>query len=340
MTTPETVQQPQQPGVRSYNLTFNRRWPAPLPPVPPGPLPPGPGALVPVIWDGYPLQEWNPRPAEGDWFTGVVETVTGWYASPPLNGHNIERALGDGAVLGTKRLGPRVVTINGAAVGPRDRLMDFRDHLAYLSGLRYPTELIIGDPWLGTALTTMVRADTDSFTHVFLAGNRAFRYTVSLTATDPLLYDTRWQQVTLTTRTAADAGRVYDRIYWNPRDDPPPDPLNGWVYGNPYPAGSAGYLSNAGNADAPVYAAYEGDLAESRLTDETRSILMDDIGAGVSMLVATASLAVEAPGGPSRAQWLLPGSRPMTIPPFSTARWHLYSVGSGQVTLSWRSAWL
>ncbi|MBO0818174.1 MAG: hypothetical protein J2P30_23820, partial [Actinobacteria bacterium] len=270
-------------------------------------------------------------------FTAIVTNLTGWYASPPLDGNNTERALSDGEVWGPKLLGARVIDIEGAAIGPRDQLIGWRDQLAGRAADREPHELIVGDPWLGTSLSAMVRADTDSFRHEFFGGHRAFRYQVTLTAADPLLYEREWQTAVLTTETAADAGRPYDRRY----DTPPgwAEQPSGWGYGSPYPAGAAAYLRNAGNAAAPVYAVYDGDLDDTRLTDETASLLLDAVPTGVRILVATATLTAEGPGGAPRAQWVLPGSRPLLIPPFSTARWHLYGQGSGSVTLSWRSAW-
>lgn len=332
--------------VRTYNLRFDRRYVAPVvPPQPPPPpeqpgivTPPVSGAenLVPVIWDGLALQA-NEDAGTDVWFTAVVELVTGWYASPPLDGRDVERALADGSVWGNKLLRAREVTITGAVVGPRRRIIGFRDQLAARAAGRRPAELVIGDPQLGTSLTAMVRADTESLTHEFFAGPTAYRYQVTVTAADPLLFDRDWQHAVLTTATAAEAGRAYERRY----DTPPAwsAATGGWGYESPYPAGSAAYITNAGNAPAPVYATYDGDLDDSRLTDETTSILMDPLAAGVRLFVATATLATEGPGGASRAQWIRPGSRPMWIPANSTARWHLYSQGSGRVTLSWRSSW-
>jgi hypothetical protein len=342
---------PAPPGAytRRYDLAFDRRYlPVPVePPGPPGPpRPPGAPALVPIRWDGLNLQQWEPEPARGDWFTAVVTLVTGWYASPPLDGHNVPRALSDGEVLGRKLLGARVIIIEGAAVGPPAQLMAWRDQLAHRAAARVPAELAIGDVQLGTTLTAMVRADTELMEHEFWAGPRAFRYQVTVTATDPLLYGEDWHQVVLTTETAADAGRRYFPPPQWPRryDHPPPwaDPpaTSGWGYASPYPAGSAAYLANRGNADAPVFATYSGDLGESRLTDEASGqILLEPVPAGVQILVATATLVAEAPGGAPRAEWVLPGSRPLVIPGFSTVRWHLYSLGSGRVTLAWRDAW-
>lgn len=325
---------------REYDLAFNRRYsPPPPPPPPPPPLPPGqPAELVPIIWDGLELQAWE----NGGEFLAVVTLVTGWYGSPPLNGNNVERSLSDGSVWGRKLLGAREVTIEGCAIGPRPRLMEWRDLLVSRATDRFPRELIIGDWQLGTSLSAMVRADTDLFSHEFFAGPRAWRYSVTVTAADPLLYDREWQQVILTTRTAADAGRRYEPLGQWPRRYDAPGPwtgaAHGWAYGEPYPAGSSAYLRNAGNADAPVYATYLGDLAQSTLTADA-SIFLAPIDTGAQINLATATLVAEAPGGAPRASYVLPGSRPLVIPKRSTARWHLYSQGSGSVILSWRSAW-
>jgi hypothetical protein len=328
--------------LRDYDLLFNRRYPLPppgtVPPVQPRPPRP-PVPLVPVVWGGVDLSPGDePAGADGDWFTAVVTNVTGWYASPPLDGHDSARALADGAAWGPKILGAREVVIEGAATGPRARLVQWRDQLAGLASAREPASLEITDPWTGRTLTAMVRAGTAQLDHAFFAGARAFRYSVTVAAADPLLYDRDWQVVTLTTQTAADAGRPYDRLYTHPREDHP-NPLNGWAYGSPYPPGSAAYLPNAGNADAPAFALYAGDLTDSRLSNERDSILLAAIAAQQEILVPTATLAAEASGGYSRAEYVLPGSRPLLIPANSTARWHLYAQGSGSVTIAWRSAW-
>jgi hypothetical protein len=280
--------------------------------------------MVPVIWHGVDL---NPGHVD-EQFTATVTLVEGWYGTPPLEGNNRDRVLYDGAVWGNKIIGARTVAIEGAAVGPRDQLIDWRDQLAYLAAERDPFELTIGDPWLDQALTTLARADSDTFRHEFFAGGGAFRWAVTLTCADPLLYEAGgWNVVVLTTATAADAGRVYNRSY-------------PWQYGRADPPGSSDYLTNPGNAAAPVYAIYRGDLSASRLTDDADSILMAPVLAGVEITVATATLVAEAAGGVARAAWILPGSRPMTIPPRSTARWRLYATGSGSVTLMWRAAWV
>jgi hypothetical protein len=330
---------------RQYDLIFNRRYlPIFVPPPEPPPRPPGVPEFVLIRWDGMDLQV---SEGEGDnWFTGIVTLVTGWYASPPLDGNNAARALSDGAIRGHKLLGAREIAITGAAAGPRARLMQWRDLLAHRAADRMPVELEIGDPQLGHTLTATVRADTESFRHEFFAGPLAFRYEVTLTATDPLLYGQEWHQAVLSTETAADAGRRYDPPpRWPRRYDAPPQWATdkgietGWGYGQPYAPGSAAFLTNAGNAEAPVYATYEGDLDQSELTDERASIWLAPVGDGVTINVATATLVAEAPGGAPRAEWIQPGSRPMVIPGFTTARWHLYSQGSGRVILMWRSAW-
>jgi hypothetical protein len=358
---PEPPIQPPVTGqkVRRYDLTFYRRYgypevEPPEPPEPPGPpRPPGEPVLVWIRWDGLELQDFGDPSDPAAWFTAVVTLVDGWYASPPLDGNNAERALSDGQVRGRKLLGARVITIDGAAVGPRDRLMGWRDLLAARAGDRLPRLLEIRDPWLNVTMTAMVRADTELFRHEFFAGPVAFRYSVTVIAADPLLYGQAWHVVVLTTETAADAGRRYEpQPPWPRRYDHPPGwaqergVTSGWGYESPYPPGSAAFLQNRGNAAAPVFATYQGDLSASVLTDGfeeqevTGQILLEPVPGGVTINVATATLIAEAPGGSPRAQWVRPGSRPLVIPGFTTVRWHLYATGSGRVTLTWRDAWI
>lgn len=325
--------------VRRYPLAFDRAWRPPPPPAAGAGEDYVPG-LPSVTWGGLELNADERRgDTSADWLTSVVTGCEGWYASPPLEGQDADRALGDGVVWGPKRRGAREITIEGAAVGPRRAIMDLRDQLAFRAASPEPAELVVTDPWLRSGMSALVRADSDILEHEFTAGGHAYTWQVTLTAADPRLYDMDWQQLVLSTRTAADAGRPYPRLYWAPRDQPAPSPLNGWQYQSRYPPGSAGYLANRGSADAPVYAQYDGDLHASRLTDEDRSILLAPLEAGETILVDTVTTTAEAPGGAHRAQFVRPGSRPMSLAPFTTSRWHLYSQGSGSVTLSWRSAW-
>jgi hypothetical protein len=155
-------------------------------------------------------------------------------------------------------------------------------------------------------------------------GTAAFKYQVALTAADPALYQGTWQTVILTNITEA-TGRDY------PKDYP-------WRYAALIP--NTALLHNTGNHPAPVYAAYEGDLSESLLTDGQGGIRVAYVETGVQLLVATATLTAEAPGGISRASFILPGSRPLWVPPDTSARWTLRAGGRGTVTLAWRSTWV
>jgi hypothetical protein len=150
---------------------------------------------------------------------------------------------------------------------------------------------------------------------------------VALTAADPLLYEGEWRYATLRTLVEGEAtGRPYPREY-------------PWNYQVAYLPNTA-QLANVGNVPAPVWALYEGPLTESRLTADGGGIIrLAPVAAGMVIRVATATLAAEAEGGLTRASFILPGSRPATLPAAGTSRWHLYSVGPGSVTLGWRSAW-
>ncbi len=341
MTEPALERDYSRPYDRVYTL-YPPGYEPPGPGEPGGPAEPGDpgdwnagGALVPVVWDGLDL---DPGWVSGT-FTAIVENVEGWYATPPLVGNDTERALADGGAWGLKVIGPREVTITGSAIGPRADIMGWRDRLAGLAAQREPSQLAITDPWLNVTRTAMVRAGTDSFTHEFIGGRRGFRYQVTVTAADPLLYGSAWHTAVLRNISAAESGRPYDRLFTHPRGDHP-GPLNGWQYEMPYPPRSAAYLSNAGDAPAPVLAVYEGDLSQSIVTDDDASVIVASMAAGVQVAVDTATLVAEGPGGANRNAMVLPGSRPMFVPAFATSLWHLYSEGSGRVTLTWRDTWL
>jgi hypothetical protein len=272
-----------------------------------------PGRMVPVVWDGLPL---NPGNLE-DGSTVIVRDVEGWDDSPPLAAADADRAISDGAAWGPKVLHARHVTIHGMAAGEPGRLYQLRDLLVARAAARLPATLGIGDR------TAQVRGGTELL-HYRWHGPNLIEYQVALTAADPLLYDAETQRAVLANVTG-ETGRSYPREY-------------AWQYAQPH-TGNSVLLRNAGNWDAPVVAAYRGPLAESRLTDGLGGIIrLAPLLDGMVITVATATLAAET-GGQGRASFILPGSRPMAVPAAGAARWHLYSAGSGSVALEWRSAW-
>jgi hypothetical protein len=281
----------------------------------PRPRDAAPGRQIGIVWDGLPLNPGN----LADGSTVAVELVEGWDDSPPLAGHDAERAIADGAVWGPKTLQARHVVIHGAAVGEPDRLMWYRDQLAGRAAARQPAELGIGDR------VAQVRGGTELL-RVHWHGPYLIRYEVTLVAADPVLYDAEAQRAMLSNVTG-DTGRSYPREYT-------------WQYAQPY-VGNSVLLANAGNHPAPVLALYEGELSESRLTDGRGGIIrLAPLAPGMAITVATATLTAEAAGGSGRASYILPGSRPMAVPAQGVVRWHLYAAGGGTVTLAWRSAWV
>jgi hypothetical protein len=276
---------------------------------------------IPVVWDNL----WLNTGDQDNGLCVVVENITGWLDSAPVDGNDVDRVISDGAAWGPKVMRARQVVISGAATGPRALLGQLRDQLAARAANREPVLLAVGDFDLGRVLTADVRAGSDAYRHRPL-GSAGFRYQVTLTAADPALYAGTWQTATLS-NVSEGTGREYPKDY-------------SWGYASPYVANSA-LLRNEGNADAPVYALYEGQLTESALSDNRSGIIrvahLDD---RVRILVSTATLVAEAEGGLSRASYLLPGSRPMTVPAGSSSRWFLRSAGLGSITLAWRSTWV
>jgi hypothetical protein len=307
-------------GTRGYDRAFD--WSYTDDDIPP-PIGGGVGGMIPIVWGGL----WINTGDQASGLCLVVTGVDGWLDSPPLNGNDVERVISDGAAYGPKVLNARTIVLRGAAAGPRDLLGAFRDQLARRAASREPAELVIGDYDLERVLTADVRAGTEAYRHTPL-GRDGFRYQVTLTAADPMLYAGRWQNATLTNQSEGEVtGREYPREY-------------AWRYGQPIVPNSA-LLRNDGNADAPVFALFTGDLSESTLTTTGGGMIrVASLDPGVAILVNTATLTAEAEGGLSRASFLLPGSRPMTVPAFTAARWYLRAAGRGSVQLAWRSAWV
>lgn len=282
--------------------------------------------LIPVYWGELSLNDGD-RP---DGLCTVVTDVDGWYGSPPLNGNDLDRALADGSVYGFKTAGARVVTITGAATGNnRGLLNQFARSLAGQAVDRQPAELVIGEDQgdadgMGT-LAANVRADDAALTLAW-TGRTYFTYQVALTAGDPRLYEGNLRTVILTPlAVGTPTGRAYP---WTPQR----------FYASSELVNDAP-LTNAGSVPAPVLIAYNGPLSESRLTDGVNTIHLAPVGAGVTIYVESETLNATAPGGATRASYLMPGSVPLLIPPFSDTTWSLYGTGAGTVTLAWRGAW-
>jgi hypothetical protein len=304
-------------GARGYDRAFDWIYAAP------GTPPAAGSGLVGIVWDGLALNTGGDDPAA---LCAIVENVDGWVGSPPSDGHDAARAVADGSAWGPKTLGARTITVTGASLGPRGVLAGFRDALAMRAANRQPAPLTITDGMGdGRALTASTRAGTDALAVTWL-GRTAFRYQAVVTAADPLLYEDTWQTVILRPGGPGSSGRPYQRAY-------------AWSYSSPDTPSSA-VLANAGNAPAPVWALFAGDLITPRLGDDTGdTITLATLEAGTEIVVATDDLSAYAPGGISRAAYVQPGSVPMLVPARSSARWSLYSQGSGSVTLAWRSAW-
>ena len=299
-------------AVRGYERDFDWTYQIPRDP----PLVP----LIPVVWDGL----WLNTGDQANGLCAVVEDVGGVLDSPPLDGNDVARVISDGSAWGPKTLGARTITLRGAATGPTDLLVRLRNDLVIRAANREPVLLAFGLIDAQRVLTVDVRAGTEMFRVTSLGGRAGFRYQVTLTAADPALYDSEWQTVTLTNVTE-DTGRDYPKSY-------------PWRYAALIP--NTALLRNEGNHPAPVYAGYEGDLSESLLTDGSGGIRLASLETGVQLLVSTSTLTAEAPGGYSRASFILPGSRPMWIAAGATARWTLRAGGRGSVTLAWRSTWV
>lgn len=294
----------------------------PAEPPPPPPPPPPPLTSPPVVWDGLAL---NPG-SNGDGTTAVITGMTGWLDSPPLDGHNVDRALADGAIYGPKTLLSRSIGIEGAAAGPRAWLSELHDKLTRRAVARNPAPLTVTDLGTGRTLTADVRADTEQFQQSFIGGHAGFRWTLTLTAADPRLYSDEWQSELLTNGEGEQTGRVYPKTY-------------PWRYAAADLSNSAA-LDNPGNTPAPVYALFTGPLSESRLTDGTATIHLAELLQDERILVATENLAATAEGGATRAHYFRAGSSAMTIPAETTATWRLYATGGGSVLLSWRATWI
>ncbi|MBO0837855.1 MAG: hypothetical protein J2P28_20395, partial [Actinobacteria bacterium] len=281
------------------------------------------GGTIHVWWDDM---DCSPGWLDGE-FTAVVTSVEGWFDTPPNQGHDATLVLADGGVYGPKTLDPRVITIQGAAAGPRSRLMAFRDQLAARTVKRIPGVLTIDD-WTYGPRWAIVRASTDQLTHAWLGGSQAFTWQVVLTANDPRIYGGDELTAVLATGEEGFTGRNYPRAY-------------PWRYGSTTGMPNFATLTNTGDTDTPVTATYEGPLGQTRLaaTDSATGIIVGPLPAGVTLIVNTETLVARAPGGAIRQQMIGAASRPMPLPPGSQT-WWLWGTGDGTVTLTWRPAWL
>jgi hypothetical protein len=282
--------------------------------------------LLPITWDGLSLNDGD----RGDGLCTVVTNVDGWYGSPGLAGNDLARQLTNGAVYGLKTVAARVITVQGSVVASdlsaRAQLNQFARDLAARAVNPNPAALLIAeDEGAGdgstVTLSATVRADSDALAVAWL-GRLYFTWQVILTAADPRLYEADSQSLTVT---AAASGGQSGRIY-------PWRPVRAYASAA---VTNAARLVNAGSIPAPVLAAYTGDLSESRLTDGINTIHLAPLSAGQQLTVNTETLATTAPGGASRASYLMAGTTPLLVPAESEVVWSLYGTGAGHVTLTW-----
>jgi hypothetical protein len=275
--------------------------------------------LIPVQWDGNDLNVVD----DGNGCQRMVTTLDGWDGAPDVVPGDEDRVLMDGAVLGPKVLKAREVVITGAAIGSRGGLVAYRNLLAQLTVGLSPADLTVTDPYLGGTLTASVRAIT-GLTQAWKS-NAYFTFQVTVRSGDPRKYEAAWRQATLSLG-GTGPGRAYPRHY-----------ATGWAYGGQLPGQAQ--LTNAGNAAAPVYALYTGPLSDTRLASGTDFIHIAALQAGEQLTVDTSTLMAYAPGGATRAGYVLPGSVPMLVPPASAPVWSIQGTGTGSVQLNWRSAY-
>jgi hypothetical protein len=286
--------------------------------------------LLPITWDGLSLNDGE----RGDGLCTVVTNVDGWYGSPPLSGGDLDRQLTDGAIFGFKTVQARVVTVTGAvaadAVDYRAVLNQFARDLAARAVNPQPAALVIAeDEGAGdgsvTLLSASVRADSSQLA-VAWQGRLFFTWQVELTAADSRLYAADTQSVTVT---PAPAGGQTGRSY-------PWKPMRAYASAD---APNAARLTNNGSAPAPVQVVYTGDLSESRLTDGINTIHLAALSAGQQITVNSETLTAYAPGGATRAGYLMAGTTPLLVPAGSSVQWSLYGTGGGHVTLTWQSVY-
>lgn len=277
-----------------------------------------------VTWDGLNLSERRP-----DGIQLAVTGFAGWYGLPEPNVGDVARALVDGMVPGPKVIGARNMTLQGTIFGrrapTRAALVRLIDDLVARAASKEPLVISAYDPVLDQTRQAEVRA-VGRLEQTW-SGPLSWTYSVALRATDPRLYSSVLQSAVLY-RGTGETGRLYPRTY-------------PWQYRSPITTTGA-ILANEGNTDAPVLITYTGDFSASRLTDgRSGSINLEPLPAGMRLFVNSATLAIWAPGGYSRARYLQAGSRPLTLAPHSSTRWNLYvGEGHGNVRLDWRSAWL
>jgi hypothetical protein len=309
----------------SASLTATASYPINIDVPPPWAAPAAPN-LVPVMWGSYDL---NPGDDPASGFCAVVTDISGWYGTPALDGHDLALSLADGAVYGTKTVGPRVVTIQGMADGPRDQCIDLSRQLAAMAAEKGTEVLAIGeadtDESAPVTLIAVVRADTNSLQHNWL-NQTALTWQVDLTAADPRLYAQTVETAVMTTAASGGTGRAYPMA-------PPRHYASGTL-----PNDAA--LDNIGTVPAPVTITYNGPLAASQITDGTNTIFMQALVAGEQVTVNSETLAATAPGGATRASYIGAGSQPLLVPPGGTT-WSLIAPSSaGSVQLAWQGAWV
>jgi hypothetical protein len=278
---------------------------------------------------GFMLGSWVTNGLDADGTLWVLEGCDGWDDSPDTRINFPDRVGADGAVDQPGYYSARVVVLSGAAVAlDRTRCQRAKDTLHQVARSLRSTATLIGTDVAGQRQAVVKRSDAVKITAL---GATSFRYQLTLTAPDPLLYAALEQSASASLiNTSGVTG-------------------GDWKFPMSFPYGFAGTGVTAGqmtaqnNGSSPTYPRFRvtGPGTGLTLASRGRALVITTLAAGQYLDLDAAQHSALLMGTQPRRDLLTPTSQWFTLQPGSNSvSFYAAAYSTATVTMTWRSAWL
>jgi hypothetical protein len=261
---------------------------------------------------------------------GVVE-LDGVYATPDVRTSDADRARQHGQWPGVDLLGGRAITATLQAILPHPQEAQWAGVQGLLrpTGPERPLTIRMSGFCGGNEVRTLARVrrlavPVDVERYQFGAP----QIVVEWWATDPRFYAVAESTETATVQSPEGFGLTFDVT---------PD----LTFGGPLPAGVM-TATNDGNFPAPWVMEIEGPITDPRIENVTTGATLrfvGSVGGGEVLRIDSLARTVTL-GGASRYSWLLPASQWFDLEPGATQVRLAAQAGTGNATLTYRSAWI
>lgn len=259
----------------------------------------------------------------------VVE-LTGVADAPDIRSSDVNKSRQHGLWPGVDFLAGRTIgaTLDIDATQDLSVWEAFKGALVAASSAELP--LVLNLPYLGAGEPVACLARVRRLS--VPVDRRATHYwpqaNIEWFATDPRLYSVSVTSLTADVASQTGAGLTFDAAF-------------DLSFGGPLPSGVVN-LDNVGNFDAPWVAEITGPTTDPRIESITLDRTLSFSGtvqAGQVLRVDSATKTATLDGS-SRYSWLVPGSQWFDLMPGANEVRVAASAGSGQGTLTFRSAWI